>query len=162
MKTNNMYNNNLYAFFCTNNINNIKKTLDVFNQVDVLYENGTFFAFAISKGNVDVCKALLNYFEKKQFPEKNREYEEAKGKLIEILENITSDMDISSEMQKVLSPYIDFEENIDIARLSDLDELDFNIPISFKYEENKEVEIIGGTIESNNHIEHSNHTEIIY
>ena len=156
-----MINKLLYNNFCWNEEKEVIKILDTYNGIDVFYKNGKFFEFAISKGNVDVCKALVNYFENKQFPEKNREYEEAKGKLIEILENITSNMDISSEMQKVLSPYIDFEENIDIARLSDFDEFDFNIPISFKYEENKEVEIIGGTIESNNHIEHSNHTEII-
>ena len=132
MKKNNMYNNNLYTFFCTNNTSNIKTILEIFNEIDVLYENGIFFEFALSKGNnVDVCKALLSYFENKQFPEKNREYEEAKGKLIEILENITSDMDISSEMQKVLSPYIDFEDSVDIAKLSDLDEFDFTMPTSF-------------------------------
>ena len=60
---NNIYNNNLYTFFCTNDTNNIQKILDLFNEIDVLYENGVFFEFALSKGNIDACKALLNYFE---------------------------------------------------------------------------------------------------
>jgi len=104
-----MYNNNLYTFFCTNNTINIKKTLELFSEIDVLYEEGIFFNFAISKGNVDVCKALLNYFENKQFPVKSENYKEAKEKLIEILENITNEMELSSEMKEILLPYVDFE-----------------------------------------------------
>lgn len=151
-----MINKLLYNNFCWNEEKEVIKILDTYNGIDVFYKNGKFFEFAISKGKVDVCKALVNYFENKQFPEKNKEYEEAKDKLIEILENITGDMDISSEMQKVLSPYIDFEENMDIARLSDFEDFDFNIPATFEYEQDKEVKISGDNI-----IEHNQHTEII-
>jgi len=154
MKKNNMYNNNLYTFFCTDNTNNIKKVLECFNEIDILYENGIFLEFAISKGNVDICSALLNYFEDKQFSIKSRDYEEAKDKLIEILENITSDMQLASEMKQVLSPYIDFEDSVD-SRDHDFDEFNLNFPIS--YENDRDYEITT----SGNIIEHDHNTETL-
>ena len=109
MKSNNLYNNSLYTFFCSNNSSNILFSLKEFDGIDVLYQNGFFFSCAISKGNVEICKALITYFEDKQFPVKDRKYEEAKEKLIEILGNATDNVVLSPEMKKVLSPYIDFE-----------------------------------------------------
>jgi len=111
MKNNNLYNNSLYTFFCSNNSSNILFLLKEFDGIDVLYQNGFFFSCAISKENIEICKALLDYFETKQFPRKNTEYEEAKNKLIEILENATDSVDLSLEMKQVLSPYIDFESS---------------------------------------------------
>ena len=109
MKSNNLYNNSLYTFFCSNNSSNILFSLKEFDGIDVLYQNGFFFSCAISKGNVEICKALITYFEDKQFPIKNTKYEEAKTKLIEILENATDSVDLPTEMKEILSPYIDFE-----------------------------------------------------
>jgi hypothetical protein len=109
MKYNQLYNDSLYTFFCRDNSLNIFSILKTFNGINVLYENGFFFSYAISKGNIEICQALLDYFETKQFPKKNLQYEEARNKLVEVLENIVEEMDISSEMKKVLSPYITFE-----------------------------------------------------
>ena len=52
--------------------------LEKSNDIDIFYEDGIFFKFAISKSNVKVCKSLLEYFNNKQFPVKNQGYEEAK------------------------------------------------------------------------------------
>lgn len=153
MKKNNMYNNNLYTFFCTDNTNNIKKTLELFDEIDVLYENGIFFNFAISKNNVYICNTLFNYFENIQFPIKNKNYEKAKVNLIKILENITSEMDLLPEMKKILSTYIYFEDSIDIDRLNDFDELDFIIPYtSYEVDENQKTLPLGDVIKFDSEI----------
>lgn len=89
----------------------VQELLDLFDDIDILYDNGGFFDFAISKNNVEICKALLNYFETKQFLTKNTEYQEAKEKLVEILENVTDSVELSPEIKEVLSPYIDFESS---------------------------------------------------
>jgi hypothetical protein len=105
---NNIYNNNLYTFFCANNSINIKRILELFNgnEIDVLYENGMFFKTAISNNNSEICQALLSFFETKQNPS-----EEQKEQLKDILEEITSFSTISKEMQLVLKNYIPYEEN---------------------------------------------------
>ena len=109
MKYNQIHNDSLYTFFCRDNFSNISLILRTFDGINILHENGFFLSCAISKDNFEVCKALLDYFEIRQFPEKNAKYEEVRDKLIEILENITSEMKLSSEMKEILSPYIDFE-----------------------------------------------------
>ena len=96
-------------FCCADDTNSVKQLLEIFDNIDILYENGIFFDFAISKGNVEICKALITYFEDKQFPIKSTEYQEAKDKLIEILENATDSVDLSLEMKQILAPYVDFE-----------------------------------------------------
>ena len=105
---NNIYNNNLYTFFCANNSINIKRILELFNgnEIDVLYENGMFFKTDISNNNSEICQALLSFFETKQNPS-----EEQKEQLKDILEEITSFSTISKEMQLVLKNYIPYEEN---------------------------------------------------
>jgi hypothetical protein len=120
-----MTNKSLYNFCGWNDTKRVQQLLDTFDDIDILYENGSFFDFAISKGNVEICKALITYFENKQFPTKNTEYQEAKDKLIEILENATDSVDLSLEMKVVLTPYVNFESSED-DRLNDsfLDEID--------------------------------------
>lgn len=104
-----MTSKSLYNFCGWNDTKKVQELLNLFDDIDILYENGAFFDFAISKGNVEICKALITYFEDKQFPIKNTKYEEAKTKLIEILENATDSVALPTEMKEILSPYIDFE-----------------------------------------------------
>jgi hypothetical protein len=84
-----------------------------------------FFLLAISKGNVEICQALIKYFEEKQYPIKDSKYEAAKTQLIEVLENITYGLEPSTEMRQVLSPYIDLEasDNDSLANESDLSDI---------------------------------------
>jgi hypothetical protein len=108
--------------------------LEIFDNIDILYENGIFFNFAISKGNVEICKALITYFEDKQFPTKSTEYQEAKDKLIEILENATDSVELSIEMKNILSSYINFEFSED-DRLNDSFFNDYHLQDQPYYEE---------------------------
>ncbi len=147
--------NSFVRDFCSaNDTSSVKQMLDIFDNIDILYDHGIFFDFAISKGNEEICNALLTYFENKQFPVKNREYEDAKKKLVEVLENATDNIDLSLEMKKVLSPYIDFEGSVD-SRDHDFDDCDLQLPISFEHDQNHEITTSGN-------VEHNyNNTEII-
>jgi hypothetical protein len=102
---------NLYNYCSLNNFDKAKSVLtkDLGN-IDVMYKNGALFEFSIIKNSTEMLKALLTYFEEKQFPIKNSEYQEAREKLIKILENSIS-VELSLEMKKILSPYIDFEDS---------------------------------------------------
>ncbi len=104
-----MINSTIRDFCCANNTQMVKQLLDTFDDIDVLYKNGTFFDFAITKGNVEICKSLIEYFEQKQYPIKNSNYESAKVELIEILTNATDGIKLSIEMKGILSEYIELE-----------------------------------------------------
>ena len=127
-------NKNLYDFCRWNETERVVRILNNFKDIDVLYENGSFFDFAISKNNSEICKALLDYFENKQFPVKNVQYQEEKSKLIEILENATDSVELSIEMKNILSPYINFESSED-DRLNDSFFNDYHLQDQPYYEE---------------------------
>ena len=119
-----MNNNTFISDFCSlNDAKLVKQLLNIFDDVDVLYNEGIFFDFAISKGNTDILEALLTYFENKQFPEKNNDYEEAKTKLIKLLKNAIDQVDLPARIKELLNPYIDFEESTD-SREHDFDQFD--------------------------------------
>lgn len=121
-------NKDLYDFCRWNETQYVKSILTKSNDLDVLHEDGILFRFAISKGNVEICKSLLEYFENKQFPLKNKDYEEVKEKLTEILENAIDEVELSPEMQEVLRPYVNFDNSFE-DRLNDsfLNEIDLPI-----------------------------------
>ena len=127
-------NKNLYDFCRWNETERVVRILNNFKDIDVLYENGSFFDFAISKNNSEICKALLDYFENKQFPVKNVQYQEEKSKLIEILENATDSVELSIEMKNILSSYINFESSED-DRLNDSFFNDYHLQDQPYYEE---------------------------
>ena len=127
-------NKNLYDFCRWNETERVVRILNNFKDIDVLYENGSFFDFAISKNNFEICKSLLDYFENKQFPVKNVQYQEEKSKLIEILENASDSVELSIEMKNILSPYINFESSED-DRLNDSFFNDYHLQDQPYYEE---------------------------
>jgi len=130
-----MTNKTLYNFCIWNDTKTILELLYTFDDINVLYENGSFFYSAISKENIEVCKALLDYFENKQFPIKDVQYQEERSKLIEILENATDSVELSIEMKNILSPYINFESSED-DRLNDSFFNDYHLQDQPYYEEN--------------------------
>lgn len=115
------------------------------SEIDVLYKGGVFFDLVISKNNSDMLELLLKYAEdnKVDFP-----------KLKEVLIDLTEGSDLSKKMQEILSPYIDFEDSED-SREHDLDDLDFQLPISYEHDQNYEI-TTSGNVEHNH-----NNTEII-
>jgi len=132
------YNDILYNYCCWNDTNQIIKILDRYNkdsdEINILYENGAFLNSSISKNNFEMCKSLLDFFENKQFPIKDVQYQEERSKLIEILENATDSVELSIEMKNILSSYINFESSED-DRLNDSFFNDYHLQDQPYYEE---------------------------
>ena len=130
------------------------------NDIDVLYKDGIFFELAISKENSDILKALLNYFEENQlskYDARSEEYIGLQKRIMDILEIVIDGVDLSPKMKEVLSSYIDFGGSED-SREHDFESFDFNVPISFEYEQDQDKEV---KISGDNIIEHNQHTEIV-
>lgn len=106
-------NKDLYDFCRWNETEQVKQILNNFNDIDVLYEEGSFFSFAISKNNTEICSALLKYFNEVQFPikENNYEYQLHKNKLYKVLQEAVDMYEFSEEMKQVLLPYIKFGDS---------------------------------------------------
>jgi hypothetical protein len=104
------YNDILFYSCLDNNTAQVKRIFERYNkktdEIDVLHSDYQLFKISISKGNHEICGALLSFFENKQNPT-----EEQKEKLLGILEEITSFSEISKEMQLALKNYISYEEN---------------------------------------------------
>ena len=63
-------NRDLHHYCRCNNTEWVNRILDTSKDINVLYEYGTFFRFATKNNNVEICSALLTYFEEKQFSDK--------------------------------------------------------------------------------------------
>jgi hypothetical protein len=100
------------------------------NSLDVTFKEGTYFIMAIEANNHNFTKALLDYYKEHQlkpyvehfnkFKENTSKIEYAKlayqyisleEKLKGILAIAIEDVELTSEMQKVLEPYLDFSNN---------------------------------------------------
>lgn len=118
------------------------------SDIDVLYKGGIFFDLVISKNNSDMLELLL---------ECAKDNKVDFCKLKEVLIDLTEGSDLSKKMQKVLSPYIDFENSVD-SREHDFDDFDLQLlqlPISFENDQNHEITTSGN-------VEHNHtHTEVI-
>lgn len=115
-----MSNYTLYQYCRRNLTSKIIELLEQYQEIDVLYEEGSFFIFAISKNNTEVVEALLSYFEKTQFPVKDNNYcyQLYKNKLREVLHETLDTYDISEEMQKIINSFISTDNDTD-SRKSD-------------------------------------------
>ncbi len=83
------------------------------NDLDLTYDNGTFFNMSIENNSYDIVKVLLEYFERNQlnaYKQGSYEYSLLKGKMRNILEQAIEYNDISLEMKNILSPYLDFND----------------------------------------------------
>ena len=92
---------NLYNCCSLNKFDKAQRILiEHCEDIDVMYEDGAFFDFAVSKDNLDMLKLLLQYADDKKVD---------KNQLREILQKNSEGWDISLEMKQILAPYIDFE-----------------------------------------------------
>ena len=133
----------------------VKTLLSQDKSLDLTYGEGTFFNMSIRNNSQEIVKILLFYFKENQlskYDSNSEEYDDLKNKLKEILITATEDVDISPEMKKVLSPYIDFEDSVD-SRLTDFDEFDFDTLIPFENDQNHEISNLGDVIENTNNTE---------
>lgn len=121
----------LSDYITWNDYNLVTKELSQLIELDVLYDNGRFFKFAILENNYEIFEALLKYFKENQLNKyeiNSEEYNNLNNQLIEILENAIDGVDISPEMQQVLSPYINFDNSFEY-RQNDSFLKDIDLPI---------------------------------
>ncbi len=137
---------NLYSYFTLNDFEEVKQILIQHHQsIDIMYENGVFFELALVKDKPEILEILLQYANDENIDS---------GKLVSTLETIVEEIDLSPEMKKVLSPYIDFEGSVD-SREHDFDDFNLQLPISFENDQNHEITTSG------NVVEHIHNTEFV-
>jgi succinate dehydrogenase flavin-adding protein (antitoxin of CptAB toxin-antitoxin module) len=129
----------LSTYICWNNNYSLKWVSDVLKSdesLDVMQDDGKLFWVSIELGNIEITKALLDYFEEHQlskYQEDIAEYHLLKCKMRDILEVAIEDVELTKEMEELLSKYIDFSDENE-ERENEIKELD-NL-ISFYGEEN--------------------------
>ena len=135
---------NLYSYFTLNDFEEVKQILiQQYQNIDIMYENGVFFELALVKDRPEILEILLQHIKDDNIDS---------DKLISTLETIVEGIELSPEMKKILSPYIDFEGSVD-RREHDFDNFDLQLPISFENEQNHEITTSGNIIEYNHHTE---------
>lgn len=98
--------------------------LNTFDDIDILYDEGSIVRSICVKNRPHLLKAALDYFENKQFLDKGAQYQDSHHKLLEILEEASDWTDSSSEMHSLISEYL----GSDIARLCDVSEAQDLVP----------------------------------
>ncbi|CAG9312734.1 unnamed protein product [Blepharisma stoltei] len=93
-------------------------------ELDMTYNEGEFFILCIRNNSYDILNSLLGYFEENQlnvYKSSFNEYHILKNQMRDILRTAVKDVELSTEMKQVLSPYLNFEDSdSDIANLSDV------------------------------------------
>lgn len=110
--TNTRIQGKLYDNCRWNNTDKVKNILENYDNLDILYENGKFFNFAISENNQKIVGYLIKYFEDNKL-NKSKKSLDLINNLKETLESCVYGEKISHEMQQVLSPYIDFDNSLE-------------------------------------------------
>jgi tetratricopeptide (TPR) repeat protein len=128
-----MHNNLLYQFYCWEDKKSVYSMLEDYDDIDILDRNGTIIRLAISYNDVETLKAALDYFENRQFPNKDEKYIEANRKLIEIMEDAIDGEGPSPGIRAIIAEY----QAIDVAPLCDVydseDEEDVDELASMEY-----------------------------
>lgn len=102
----------LSRYICRNDNKEVLALLENDTSLDVMHDEGTFFNMSIESGYTEIVQTLLDYFNKSQlakYQNGSTEYLLLKTKIRDILEIAIEDVNLSEEMKKVLSSYIDFE-----------------------------------------------------
>jgi len=103
------------------------KLLKEHDDLDLTMENGICFRFAIKHNNIEILNALLDYYTKNKLQAGDHDsmaYKVASYELRSILQNAVNAFEVSTEMQKMLDPYIattDDEHEQDLSEFDDND-----------------------------------------
>lgn len=102
--------------------NLVIKLLSLNKNLDVLHDNGSYFIRAIESNSYDIVNTLLKHFENNQlskYEPRSYEYSCLKKKMFNIIESAIENVDLSVEIQKILTPYLPQEEEDYQLDLSD-------------------------------------------
>jgi hypothetical protein len=115
----------LYNYVRWDDNTNVNKVLDQHLNIDLMSNEGIYFTLAIKHNNTEMLIALFEYYEQmlvKKYEVRSIEYNLAKHKLSEVLQKAVDSFDISEEMQKILTPYLPQEGDVDSQEgLSDIE-----------------------------------------
>jgi len=122
--------------YCKTKINTKKaiKFLEENSNLDLTIRDGLSFIFAIKKDNPELLQVLIEYYKANHLKEANRdsaEYKSALFRLKKILDKAEASYEWSVEIQKVLSPYIEYETD-DNGSEADFDGLE---PLGDNYQQ---------------------------
>jgi hypothetical protein len=113
-----MHSQIFYDYCVWNDETSALRMLNAFSDIDILYDAGGVIRSICTKNNPRILKATLDYFENRQFPQKDAGYHTARSRLIEILEECDESVGSMSETHSIISEYI----GSDIACLDDVAE----------------------------------------
>ena len=108
----------LYSYCRWNDTEEVINILQQSNDIDILYENGRLFDFALSEDNYAIVQSLLKYFEEKylnKYAVGSKERINLNDTLTEILKNVIDGLELSTEMKQVLSLYVNLEDNTEVS-----------------------------------------------
>ena len=108
----------------------VKNFLNKYADIDILYENGIYFRFAVKNDNVNILNNLFQYFEKTKLQEHPQDIYSvplARCQLQEILREAVETYEFSEEMQTALNRYLPKEGEETEQGLTDIENvLSFN------------------------------------
>jgi hypothetical protein len=115
----------LYNYIRRNDLKGVEDILYYNDRLDVVSEK-KYFNMAISNQNVQIVEVLINYFNNVQLVKHKHNQIEClllKKQLHDVLEYAVEDVEISEEMKKLLSPYLEFGDDNDCEYEKDVDEV---------------------------------------
>ena len=125
MKTKRIH-SDIYSYCSLNQFERAQNLLiDSYDVIDVMYEDGAFFEFAISKNNLLMLRCLLEYYYDKNnlsnvSPENyNLQQRVAKHKIQQVLSSAVETFDASQEIKNLLTKYNINVQEIDITEQED-------------------------------------------
>jgi hypothetical protein len=132
----------LSTYICSKNFKVVLDILKKNTELDVTHNDGSFFRIAIENKSTDIVEALLNHFTERQLGPLREYFEKYEttglevyrdnyiqygillNKIKDLLEMTIEDIELTVDMKRVLSQYVDFgdAEDDDITTLDLLDE----------------------------------------
>lgn len=91
--------------------------------VDITYDGGIFFQFAVKYQNEQMLKTLIEFFitTKLQDDQETYSYKTAKNQLMDILAEVKGLFEIPLHIQSVMEPYLPHEDNDNEQDLGEYD-----------------------------------------
>jgi hypothetical protein len=107
----------------TNNTDGAIEVLKRNAILDLMYNEGAVFKFAIQAKNITLLGSLLKYYQKQKLSgdKESIDYKKALFDLKKILEDAEESFEFSKEVKKALQPYFSSEEEDEQNNVTDID-----------------------------------------
>lgn len=107
-----MYEQLLSNYCQKNKIEDVKRVLTTYVNIDLRYDDGLCFKFAFAYNSVEMLRLLFDYYREHTLgcDVESMEYKRAYADLRKILDEALEQYTISDNVRRVLKPYIGFDE----------------------------------------------------